>query len=133
MTGRSTQRQRSHVSQRGTVARRRPPQAGPVAITPARVMLLVALVGGLAFLGWSIVVRDQLQVPLMATGLTVTGLVLGAMALLAVRSVISAGREGRDGAAVVTAVFGGVLAIASLLTLAAAVIMSMIWGGTAGA
>ena len=35
--------------------------------------------------------------------------------------------------AVLTALFGGLLAVASLMSLAAAVIMSLIWSGTKGA
>jgi hypothetical protein len=94
-------------------------------------MLLVALVGGVAFLLYSVLIRDALQVPLMATGLAVCGIVFGLMALLAVVSVVRAGREGRDGTAVLAALAGGVLAVASLGCLAGATIFSMIWSGTA--
>ena len=111
-------------------ARRRGPHLGPIAITPVRVMLAIALVGGLAFLAYSVFVRDQLQVPLMASGFAVIGLVLGAMAVLAVVAVVNAGRSGRDGTAVMTALLGGLLAAAALMSLAAAAIMSLIWGGT---
>ncbi len=125
MSGRTRQERQSQVSRRG-------PHLGPVAITPLRVMLLVALLGGVAFLVWSVVVRDQLQVPLMATGFAVIGLVFAAMAVLSIRSVVRAGREGRDGTAVITALAGGLLALAALMSLAAAMIMSMIWSGSGG-
>jgi hypothetical protein len=104
-----------------------------VGISPLRVTLLIALLGGLGFLGYAVFVRDALQVPLMASGFAVIGIVFGAMAIIAVLSVIRSGREGRDGMAVVTALFGGVIAVASLMSLAAAVIMSLIWSGTEGA
>jgi hypothetical protein len=106
---------------------------GPIGVSPLRVMLFVALLGGAAFLSYSVLVRDQLQVPLMASGFAVVGLVFAAMAGLAVLSVVRAGRDGRDGTAVLAAVFGGLLAVAALMSLAAAVIMSLIWGGTRGA
>lgn len=93
-------------------------------------MLLVALVGGLGFLVYSVLVRDTLQVPLMATGLLVCGIVFGLMAVLAVAAVIRAGRERRDGTAVMAALAGGVLAVASMLSLAAGLIFAMIWSGT---
>jgi hypothetical protein len=99
-------------------------------ITPARVTLAVALVGGLAFLAYSIIVRDQLQIPLMASGFAIIALVLAAMAVMAVAGVVRAGRAGRDGRAVLTALVGGLLAIAAFLAFAAAVIMFLIWGGT---
>jgi hypothetical protein len=110
--------------------RRRGAHIGPFDLSPIRVMLLVALIGGLAFLAYSLLIRDALQVPLMATGFAITGIVLGLMALLAVISVIKAGRDGRDGTAVFAALGGGILAFASLMSLAAAAIFSMIWSGT---
>jgi hypothetical protein len=97
------------------------------------VTLVIALLGGLGFLAYAALVRDRLQVPLMASGFAVTGLVFAAMAVLTMLSVIRSGREGRDGAAVMTALLGGLLAAASLMALAAAVIMSLIWSGTRGA
>lgn len=119
-----------------TTADERRPRTGPhlgrIRITPARVTLLIAFAGGLGFLGYSIVVRDQLQIPLMASGFAICGLVFAATAVMAVGSVVRAGREGRDAAAVVTALAGGSLAVAALMSLAAAVIMSLIWGGTKG-
>ena len=108
----------------------RGPRIGPLRITPVRVTLALALAGGVAFLFWSIVVRDQLQVPLMATGFLICGLVLLVWGLLGLRAVFTAGREGRDGAAVLTSLAAGLATAASMLLLAGAVIMSMIWGGT---
>jgi hypothetical protein len=96
-------------------------------------MLLIALLGGLGFLAYAVLVRDQLQVPLMASGFAVIGLVFAAMAVLALVSVVRAGRAGRDGTAVMTALFGGLIAVAAFMSLAAAVIMSLIWSGTRGA
>ena len=55
------------------------------------------------------------------------------MAVLALVSVVRAGRAGRDGTAVMTALFGGLIAVAALMSLAGAVIMSLIWSGTQGA
>ena len=105
---------------------------GPVRVTPVRVTLLIALAGGVGFLLWAVLVRDQLQVPLMATGFAICGLVFAATAVLSVAAVVRAGREGRDGTAVLTALLGGVAAIVALMSFAAAVIMSLIWGATPG-
>ncbi len=125
---------RPQVSPRAASGSRRTgPHVGPVRITPVRVTLLVALSGGLGFLAWSVLIRDQLQVPLMAAGLAICGLVFAATAVLSVAAVVRAGREGRDGAAVLTALVGGLFAVASLMSLAGAVIMSLIWSGTPGA
>jgi hypothetical protein len=101
---------------------------GPLRITPVRATLVIALIGGLVFLAWSIFARDQsYQVPMMATGLAVCGIVLAVASALSLRGVVTAGREGRDGTAVLTALVGGLMAAAAMLLFAAAVIMSMIW------
>jgi drug/metabolite transporter (DMT)-like permease len=109
---------------------RRAAHLGPVEITPIRVTLLIALVGGVGFLLYATFVRDQLQVPMMATGFAICGLVFAAVAVLAVFQVILAGREGRDGRAVLTALFGGLMAVGALMFLSAAMIIGMIWSGT---
>ena len=106
------------------------PHLGPLRVTPARVSLLIAFAGGVAFLGYSMIVRDQLQIPLMASGFAICGLVLAAMAVMGVAGVIRSGRDGHDGAAVLSALVAGLVAVASLLSLAAAVIMSLIWSST---
>jgi hypothetical protein len=125
----------AHVPAPGGLApepRRRGPHVGPIALTPVRVFLLIALVGGLAFLLWSVVIRDKLQVPLMATGFAICGIVFALMALLSVISVVRSGRAGRDGTAVLTALVGGLIAMAAMACLAAAVIFSLIWSATPG-
>jgi hypothetical protein len=141
MSGRSTSSRRPQASARdaeaasrgGSSGRRRGPHIGPIGISALRVTLLVALLGGLGFLAYAVFVRDALQVPLMASGFAVIGLVFAAMAILALLSVVRSGRDGRDGMAVMTALVGGLIALASLMSLAAAVIMSLIWSGTKGA
>lgn len=149
MSGRTPVDRRSQVSPRSDRQRRtasgygaheapapvrgQGPHIGPIGLSPVRVMLLIALLGGLGFLAYAVLVRDQLQVPLMASGFAVIGLVFAAMAVLALVSVVRAGRAGRDGTAVMTALFGGLIAVAALMSLAGAVIMSLIWSGTQGA
>ena len=103
---------------------------GRVRVTPLRATLAVALVGGLLFLAYSVLVRDALQVPLMTSGFAIVGIVFGVASILAVRAVVRAGRERRDAAAVLTALLGGLAAVGALLSLAVAVILGLIWSGT---
>ena len=110
--------------------RGRGPHLGPFRITPLRVTLLIALAGGIGFLVYATLVRDQLQVPLMATGFAVLGIVFAVVAVLSVVAVIRAGRERRDGSAVLSALAGGIIAVGALMCLTAAVIMGLIWSGT---
>lgn len=111
-------------------ARSSDPRRGGIRVTPVRVTLAIALAGGLAFLAYSILVRDQLQIPLMASGLAIVALVFAAMAVMAAAGVVRSGRDGRDGRAVATALAGGLLAIAAFMAFASAIIMALIWGGT---
>ncbi|HEY6571526.1 MAG TPA: hypothetical protein VIZ22_14640 [Candidatus Limnocylindrales bacterium] len=118
------------ASARDDPGRSRGPHLGPIRITPVRVTLVIALVGGIGFLAYATFARDQLQVPMMATGFAICGLVFAAVAALAVFGVIRAGREGRDGRAVLSALVGGLVAVCALMFLSAALIMGMIWSGT---
>ena len=111
-------------------ARKAGPHLGPVRITPLRVTLLVALLGGLGFLAYAPLVRGALRVPMMATGFAVCGIVFAVVAVLSVLGVVRAGREGRDARAVLSALVGGVVAVGALMCLSAAVIMGLIWSGT---
>jgi hypothetical protein len=120
------------MSSRTPSVPRRGPHIGPLAITPIRVVLLVALLGGIGFLAYATFVRDQLQVPLMATGFFVVGIVFAVMAVIALLSVVRSGRAGNDGTAVAAALIGGIIAVGALMSLAAAVIMGLIWTGTRG-
>ena len=137
-SGRSGSREVAGRGARGEAApaperQGRGPRIGPLRITPARVFLGLALLGGLGFLAYSLLLRDALQVPLMATGFAICGIVFGIAAAMSIGAVLRAGREGRDGTAVVTSLAGGLLAVGSMLSLAAAVIMAMIWRGPGAA
>ena len=116
----------------GTPSRGRSgPHLGPIRITPARVFLIVALFGGLGFLAYSIFFRDALQVPLMASGLRRRR----ASCSGSRRSCPSAPSSARAGRAATgrrssPPCSAGSWRVGSLMCLAAAAIMSMIWSGT---
>ena len=82
------------------------------------------------FLAYSTFVRDALQVPMMATGFAICGLVFAAVA----RHVGDGRRPARAARAATagrcfSALFGGIVAIGALMFLSAAMIMGMIWNG----
>ena len=116
----------------GTPSRGRSgPHLGPIRITPARVFLIVALLGGLGFLAYSIFVRDALQVPLMASGFAVVGIVLGIAAVMSIGAVVTRGPRGpRRGGVLHGPVRRVPRGRARSCASPAAVIMSMIWSGT---
>lgn len=104
-------------------ARRRGPHLGPIAITPARVFLTLALVGSLAYAFYAITVRDPSQIPALAVGAALLGVVFVALAMAGVAETIRAGREGRAARSVVAAVFGGVAGIVAFGCFAAAALL----------
>lgn len=114
------------------MSRRRGPHVGPVALTPARTAVGIALAGGLAFLAYSVIVRDQLQIPLMASGFLITGLALAAVAVIGASNLLRDSRRGRDGRAFLDALAGGVAAAGAFLCFGAALVFALIWRGSGG-
>jgi hypothetical protein len=102
------------------------PRIGPVRITPTRVVLLVALVGSLAYLAFAITVRDASQIPMLSSGAAVLGIVFGALAVLGAVSTYRAGVDGRNGQAFTLAVLGGVAAMIAAGCFAAAIVLGLV-------
>jgi drug/metabolite transporter (DMT)-like permease len=95
-------------------------------ISPGVVILVIALVGSLAFALYTITVRDVSQIPLFASGAVVLGLVFGALAVYTLRATWRAGIDERNGRAIALGLFGGFAAMISAGCFALAVIMFML-------
>jgi hypothetical protein len=124
--------ERRHVSRRnpdGTAAREGA-HLGPVRITPTRVVLLVAVVGSIGYLAYAVTVRDAAQIPMLASGAAVLGIVFSALALAGVMETVRAARADRPGRSVVAAVFGGLAGIFAFGCFAAAAVLALLWGVT---
>ena len=127
---------RTRLDSQSQVSPRRPdgrrarvgPHLGPMRITPTRVLLAVALLGGIGFLLYAIIVRDALQIPLLASGFAIVALVFTTLAVVSAANLVRSGRDGRDGTAFLNAIVGGIAAIVALMCFAASVIMALIWG-----
>lgn len=94
-------------------------------VTPTRVTIAVALIGSLAYLVYAISVRDTRQIPLLASGAGVLGIVF---ALLAVAGGVSTFRAGRDGhflRALGMAIAGGVAGMIAAGALAFAFVLAL--------
>lgn len=100
---------------------------GSFRVTPLRVTLAVALVGSLAFMAYAVTVRDELQVPLLASGFAVLGLVFAALAVTGAMATIHAAREERGRAAMLHALGGGIAAMIACGAFAAATIFGLLW------
>ena len=108
----------------------RPRRSGRRRLTPIRVMVVIALVGSVAFVAYAVTVRDASQIPLLVAGSVVLGLVFGFLAFAGVFSAYRAAREGRTGTALAAALLGGLAALVSAGAITGATVLTMVWTGT---
>jgi len=122
--------QRRHVAPRSPDGRRARDALflGPVRITPTRVILLVAVAGSVGYLAYAITVRDATQIPMLASGAAVLGLVFVALAIAGAVETVRAARADRPGRSVAAAIFGGIAGIVAFGCFAAAVVLALLWG-----
>jgi alanine dehydrogenase len=95
-------------------------------ISPGIVFLAVALVGSVLFTLYAITVRDADQIPLLAAGSAVLGIVFIAVAAYALRSIWRAGIAGRNGQALALGIGGGIAVIIGAGCVAVAIILFLL-------
>jgi hypothetical protein len=120
---------RSHVSPRRPDGSRgiAGPHVGPIRLTPTRVTLGVALVGSVLFGVYAITVRDAAQIPLLASGFLVLGLVFGALAVAGAIGTYRSARDDLSGRALLQALGGGIAAIIACACLAVFAVLVLLW------
>ncbi len=100
---------------------------GRLSITPLGVALALALVGSLLYLAFALTVRDASQVPMLASGFAILGLVLLTLAFLGARSTYRLASDGRNGPAFGLALVGGLAAMVGFGCLAGAIVLALVW------
>jgi hypothetical protein len=95
-------------------------------ISPGVVILVLALVGSVAYVLFAITVRDSSQIPLLISGAVVLGIVFTALAVYSARAVWRSGLEARNGRAILLGIVGGVAAIVAAGCFAGAIILSLL-------
>jgi hypothetical protein len=100
---------------------------GPVRISPTLVILLLAVVGSVAYLAYAITVRDNTQIPMLASGAAVLGIVFAALALAGATATVRAARDDRPGRSVVTAILGGIACLIAFGCFAVAAVLAILW------
>ena len=128
---RATGAPRSTGARLPTGARRAPQVSRPGRptgrrVSPGVVMLAIALGGSALFALYTFTVRDASQIPLLASGAAVLGIVFLALAVYSVRSTWHAAITGRDRRALLLAVTGGFAAIVGAGCMAGAIILFML-------
>jgi uncharacterized membrane protein len=99
---------------------------GRRSISPGIVFLVIAVVGSVLFALYAVTVRDASQIPLLAAGSAALGIAFVALAVYALRSVWTAGVDGRTGRALALGIGGGIAAMIGAGCLAAAVILFLL-------
>jgi len=99
---------------------------GRRSITPGVVFLALALVGSLVFVLYAVTVRDASQIPLLAAGGVVLGIVFLALAAYTLRSTWRAGIDERNGRALALGFGGGIAAIIGFGCIAGAIILFLL-------
>ena len=102
---------------------------GPIPITATGVLILIALVLSIGWLAFTITVRDPSQIPLLASGTVVLGLVFAAIAVVGGRATWRSSVRGRDARAFGHAILGGLAWLAAAGCFAAALILFILKGG----
>ena len=100
---------------------------GPLRLTPTLVVLVIALIGSLAYLAFALTVRDTGQIPMLVSGAVVLGVVFIALAVAGAVRTYQAGVEGRGGRAVGLAIGGGVAAMIGFVCFALAIIGALVY------
>lgn len=105
------------------------PHVGPVAITPFRIVLVLGLVGSLAYIGWAILkVEDSAQIPMVTSGIGVLGVVFAAASAGGAVRMWQAWKHGRQAETVLFAMFGGIAGMLALGCFAGTLVLSLVWG-----
>jgi hypothetical protein len=97
---------------------------GPVPVTITGILVVIALLGSLAYLGYAVTVRDASQIPLLASGAVVLGLVFVAVAVVGARAAWRSSIRGRDGRAFAHALVGGIASLVAAACFAGAFILA---------
>lgn len=103
-----------------------PRRIGPIEITPTAILLVVALIGSVLYLLYAITVRDASQIPLLASGAVVLGIVFVGVAITGLIATWRSSVRGRDGRAIAHALIGGVACLAAAGCFAIAIILGLV-------
>lgn len=102
------------------------PHLGPIPVSATGVLIVIALIASIAYLAYAITVRDASQIPLLASGAVVLGIVFTAIAVVGARATWRSSVDGRDARAFGHAVLGGIAALIAAGCFAGAIILFLV-------
>jgi hypothetical protein len=107
--------------------RRRGRSIGPLPITPAVILVALALIGSMAFIAYVVIAIDEEQIPLLAAGFAVLGACFVAIAIGALMGMWRAASRAAGGRALLLAIVGGIAGMAAIGCFAVTALSAMVW------
>jgi hypothetical protein len=107
--------------------RRRGRSIGALRITPAVIVVALALIGSIAFIGYVVLAIDEEQIPLLAAGFVVLGACFVAIAIGALMGMWRAASRAAGGQALVLAIVGGIAGMAAIGCFAVTALSALVW------
>ncbi len=105
----------------------RRPHIWPLRITLPVIVVALAMIGSLAYIGYVVLrVRDN-QIPLLAYGFVVLGASFAAIAIGSLMGMWRAASRSRAGRAFALAIFGGLAALAAIGSFTVAALSALVW------
>lgn len=107
----------------------------PPVVAPARgrrisipgVVLALAIIGSIIYIGYVVLKIEDNQIPLMAAGFVVLGASLAAVAVWCVVGIWRAASRARGGRAFLLAIVGGVAGLGAIGCFAVAAVSALVW------
>jgi magnesium-transporting ATPase (P-type) len=99
-----------------------------IALTPARVLLVIVVVAAAAVTLFSLFVARSL--PMTISGLAVSGVAVFVLGLMAAAGSVRAAQNGANARAVAAAIFGGLCMLAAAGSLSVAIILGLLAAST---
>ena len=108
-------------------ARRQGLRLGRLRITPALVLIVLALLGSMAFILYVVFQVDEDQIPLLAAGFAVLGATFAAIAIGTLIGMWRAASRARAGRALGLALVGGLAALAAIGCFTMTALSALVW------
>jgi hypothetical protein len=100
---------------------------GPLRITPAVIVVALAFVGSLLFIGWVVIAVDEEQIPLLASGFVVLGTSFAAIAVGTLLGMWRAASRAKGRRALLLAIVGGLSGMAAIGCFTVAALSALVW------
>ncbi len=107
--------------------RRRGLYVGPLKVTPAVVLVAIAMVGSLAFILYVVFRVEDEQIPLLGAGFAVLGASFAAIAIGSLVGMWRAASRARAGRALGLAILGGIAGLIAIGCFTFTALSTMVW------